>query len=79
MKLVEKILEKIVLIVIIIKIIFIFTTVGDFILKRLFKNKNIALVNNSQANKIDAEFIYWKKITEFMFIISTALLLVFIF
>ena len=74
---VEKILENIVRFLIIVKIIFISTTIGDFILKHFFKNNTS--VNNSSANKIDKKFLYWKKLTEFIFVIATSLLMIFIF
>jgi len=70
---VEKILETIVLFLIIVKIIFAISVVGDIIIKYFTKD------DTKKSQLIDAKFVYWKHVTEFIFVISMSLLLIFIF
>jgi hypothetical protein len=56
--------------IIFIKIIFVISAIGHVILSHS---------TNSNANKIDPKLVYWKKRTEFIFIISMALLLIYHF
>jgi hypothetical protein len=53
----------------IIKIIFVITALGHVILSH----------TNSSLSKYDASFIYWKKRTEFIFIISMSMLMIYYF
>ena len=69
---IEKILENIVFFLIIIKLIFLVSTVGDIIIK-YFKD------DTTRAVLLDKKFLYWKQVTEFIFVVSMALLLIFIF
>lgn len=69
---IEVLIELFLYIIIGIKIFFILATVGHLILSHL-SNKS------TNVNKVDLKFIYWKKRTEFVFIIFMALLMIFIF
>ena len=69
---IEKILEKIVLFLIVVKIIFAITTVGNILIKYFF-NKSV------KADLLDQKFLYWKHLTEFVFVVSMSALLIFIF
>jgi hypothetical protein len=69
---IEKILEKIVLFLIVVKIIFAITAVGDILIKYFFDT-------NVNADMLDQKFLYWKHLTEFVFVVSMSLLLIFIF
>ena len=69
---IEKILEKIVLFIIVVKIIFAITTIGNILIKYFF-NKNVTAV------LLDKKFLYWKHLTELVFVVSMSVLLIFIF
>jgi hypothetical protein len=53
-----------------IKIIFVGSAVGHLILSHL---------HNDRAQRIDPTFVYWKERTEFIFIVSMAILLIYQF
>ena len=69
---IEKILEKIVLIIICIKIIFLISVVGHIFFSH-YKKKS------PESEDVDKKFERLKEITEFIFVISMSLLLIFIF
>jgi hypothetical protein len=56
--------------IIIIKIIFILSAIGHVILSHL---------TSSKAKKIDPKLVYWKERTEFIFVISMSVLLIYHF
>lgn len=56
--------------IVIIKIIFLISAVGHIILSHS---------TNKNASKIDPKLVYWKERTEFIFIISMAILLIYHF
>ena len=56
--------------IIVIKVIFIISAIGHIILSHSTSKK---------AHKIDPKLVYWKKRTEFVFIISMAILLIYHF
>jgi len=56
--------------IIFIKVIFILSAIGHIILSHN---------SSSQASKIDAKLLFWKQRTEFIFIASMALLLIYYF
>lgn len=72
-----------VLFIVIIKIVFIFTAIGNVILTHIVK-KNAASANTSAADKAAAatraaNLAYWKERTEFIFVICMAVLLIYYF
>lgn len=58
--------------IVLIKIVFIVSAVGHLILTYFFKNKKV-------EEKVDPKFLYWKERTEFIFIASMAVLLIYHF
>jgi hypothetical protein len=56
--------------IIFIKVIFVISSIGHFILSKS---------TNAKAEKIDPKFLYWKQRTEFIFSISMAILLIYHF
>lgn len=66
----ETSLDYFVFFIILIKIVFVISAVGHLILSHS---------TNVNAEKIDPKLIYWKERTEFIFIISMAILLVYHF
>lgn len=69
---IEKILSHFVLFLIVVKIIFGLTTVGDILIKHFFKK-------TEKNDLLDQQFVHWKQLTEFIFVISMSFLLIFIF
>lgn len=59
--------------IVFIKIIFSLATIGDFILTHTNSQNNIF------KYRLDAKFVYWKIRTEFIFIVSMAVLLIYHF
>lgn len=70
--LIEKILEKIVLIIICIKIMFLISVIGHIFFSHYKKN-------SQSSRDVDNKFSRLKEITEFIFVIAMSLLLIFIF
>lgn len=66
----ENILNYFLYFIILIKIIFVISAVGHLILSRL---------DNEKAQKMDSKLVYWKERTEFIFIISMSILLIYHF
>ena len=69
---IEKILEKIVLIIMCIKFIFLFSAIGHIFFSHYKKY-------SEKSQKKDKQFMRLKEITDFIFVISMSLLLIFIF
>ena len=61
-----------ILFIILIKIVFIFTAIGHVILSHMSKN-----IENKEDT--DSKLVYWKERSEFIFVISMALLLIYYF
>ena len=57
--------------IIFIKVIFIISSIGHVILSHLTTNK--------KSQKIDKKLLYWKERTEFIFVISMSILLIYYF
>jgi len=71
-----------ILFIIFIKIVFILAAIGHVILTHLLHNDNEKDDKNDKNNKkenVDAKLVYWKERTEFIFVISMALLLIYYF
>jgi hypothetical protein len=66
----ETSLDYFIFFIILIKIVFIISSIGHLILSHS---------TNSKAEKIDPKLLYWKERTEFIFIISMAILLIYHF
>lgn len=66
----ETSLDYFVLFIVLIKIVFILSAIGHVILSHS---------TSSNAKKIDPKLIYWKERTEFIFIISMSILLIYYF
>jgi hypothetical protein len=66
----ETSLDYFIFFIILIKIVFIISAIGHLILSHS---------TNSKAQKIDPKLIYWKERTEFIFIVSMAILLIYHF
>ena len=66
----ETTLDFFVFFIILIKIVFILSAVGHLFLSHASSNK---------AKQLDPKFLYWKKRTEFIFIASMAILLIYHF
>lgn len=66
----ETSLDYFVFFIILVKIVFIFSAIGHVILSHSV---------SSQAKNIDPKLVYWKERTEFIFIISMAILLIYHF
>jgi len=66
----ETSLDFFIFFIIFIKIVFIISAIGHLILSHSI---------NSKATKIDSKLVYWKELTEFIFIISMAILLIYHF
>ena len=67
-----KVLEKIVIVIICIKIVFVISLVGNFFFTHVNKT-------SEKSKKYHILFIHLKEVMEFIFIISMSLLLIFIF
>jgi hypothetical protein len=68
----NKIIDIFIYFIILIKILFLLTVISNYILSNYYKN--------SQTSKLlEEKNLYWKNIFEFIFTISTAILLIFIF
>lgn len=65
-------LDYFIFFIILIKIVFIVSAIGHIILTYFSKNKEI-------QQKIDPKLLYWKERTEFVFIASMAILLIYHF
>ncbi len=65
-----------ILFIIFIKIVFILAAIGHVILTHFLKKDDNG--NNKKEN-VDAKLVYWKERTEFIFVISMALLLIYYF
>lgn len=65
-------LDYFILFIVLIKIIFVISAISHIILTYFAKNKNI-------VERADPKFLYWKERTEFIFIISMAILLIYHF
>jgi len=65
-------LEYFIFFIIFIKILFIISTIGDLIISHTH-------INNPNAQILDSKFLYLKERTEFIFIISMAILLIYHF
>ena len=66
----ESSLDYFIFFIILVKIVFIISAIGHVILSHS---------TSSQAEKIDPTLVYWKERTEFIFIISMAILLIYSF
>jgi uncharacterized membrane protein YfcA len=66
----EKTIDYFLFFIILIKIIFVGSAVGHLILSHL---------HNDRAQRIDPKLVYWKERTEFIFIVSMAILLIYQF
>ena len=66
----ETSLDYFIFFIILIKIVFIISAIGHLILSHS---------TNSKAQNIDPKLIYWKERTEFIFIVSMAILLIYQF
>ncbi len=66
----ETSLDYFIFFIILIKIVFIISAIGHLILSHS---------TNSKAQNIDPKLIYWKERTEFIFIVSMAILLIYHF
>lgn len=66
----ETLLDFFIFFIILIKFIFVISAIGHVVLSHS---------NNSQAEKLDTTLVYWKERTEFIFIISMAILLIYHF
>jgi hypothetical protein len=66
----QSIMDFFVLFIIFIKIIFIISSIGH-----IFLSHSV----NQKAQQIDPQLVYWKERTEFIFIVSMAILLVYYF
>lgn len=67
----ENTIDFFLLFIIFIKIVFAITAVGHFVFTHIH--------NNNVKRQIDPKFIYWKERTEFIFIASMAILLIYYF
>jgi hypothetical protein len=72
MEYIEQILEIIIYFIIFIKIIFLISTIGAIV----FNHYN---ETSASSKLLEVKFTYWKKKTEFIFVSSMALLLIYIF
>lgn len=66
----EKTLDYFLFFIIFIKVIFVGASIGHLILSHL---------NNDKAEQIDPKLVYWKERTEFIFIVSMSILLIYQF
>jgi hypothetical protein len=66
----EKTLDYFLFFIILIKVIFVGAAIGHLILSHL---------DNDKAQKLDPKLMYWKERTEFVFIISMSILLIYQF
>jgi hypothetical protein len=66
----EKTLDYFLFFIILIKVIFVGAAVGHLIFSHL---------NNDKAQNLDPKLVYWKERTEFVFIISMSILLIYQF
>jgi hypothetical protein len=66
----EKTLDYFLFFIILIKVIFLGAAIGHLILSHLY---------NEKAQKLDPKLVYWKERTEFVFIISMSILLIYQF
>jgi hypothetical protein len=66
----EKRIDYFLFFIIVFKLIFIFSSLGHVVASRS---------NTQNAQNIDKKMVYWKKHTEFIFILSMAILLILIF
>jgi len=74
----EKPVDMFVLFIILIKIVFILSSIGHVILSHMSK-KNEKNGKEAKKEKEDAKLVYWKERTEFIFVICMSLLLIYYF
>ena len=72
MEYIAKVLEFIVYFIIFIKVVFLIATIGHIIFSHYNKGSSL-------SKMLDIKFSYWKRKTEFIFIFSMSLLLIYIF
>jgi hypothetical protein len=80
----EKPVDMFVLFIILIKIVFILSSIGHVILSHLSKKnekngKEENVEKKEKEEKEDAKLVYWKERTEFIFVICMSLLLIYYF
>ena len=68
-------LDFFLLFIVCIKLVFVVSAIGHLCLSHVPNKED----NNTKTNKIDTNLVYWKKRTEFAFIISMSILLVYHF
>ena len=77
----EKPVDMFVLFIILIKIVFILSSIGHVILSHMSKKneKNGKNGKEEKEEKTDVKLVYWKERTEFIFVICMSLLLIYYF
>lgn len=76
---IESSIDMFVLFIIFIKVVFVLTAIGHVILTHMPAKKDANGSNNKDAKEKDAKLVYWKERTEFIFIASMSILLIYYF
>ena len=80
---IESSIDIFVIFIVFIKIVFLLTAIGHVVLTHMTAKKDASGTNNKAADKAaqqkDANLLYWKERTEFIFIASMSILLIYYF
>ena len=76
---IESSIDMFVLFIIFIKVVFVLTAIGHVILTHMPAKKDANGSNDKDAKEKDAKLVYWKERTEFVFVLTMAILLIYHF